>query len=132
MPGERYEVSWQPRRGADRIFRNIEAGSFLEASIKCAELRGIKKVVNNKEGGQMKACFHKATCKYFNEELDSGECACVVVCKFYVGMDFDELKKKKNKDTPAKEKHKKRHYARRAKKEAEEKKRGRKNKNRAG
>lgn len=78
MPGERYEVSWQPRRGADRIFRNIEAGSFLEASIKCAELRGIKKVVNNKEGGQMKACFHKATCKYFNEELDSGECACRV------------------------------------------------------
>ncbi len=57
----------------------------------------------------MKACFHKGVCKHLivlGDEPD-GPCAIVEACKFYVGMDSDELKKGK------KEKTAKRHYKKR-------------------
>ncbi len=34
VAGKRYEISWRPYRGASRVFRNIEASSFSEASYK--------------------------------------------------------------------------------------------------
>ncbi len=38
VPGKRYEVSWRPYKGADRIFRNIEAPSLSEAYYKRQQL----------------------------------------------------------------------------------------------
>lgn len=62
----------------------------------------------------MKSCFHKGVCKHFNEDLSDpkGECAATEVCKFYVGMDWAELKKPQRGLSP---KELKRHYRKRTK-----------------